>query len=132
MKTLVVEPGKAPYRKEIGSDLKSLQHEVGGLIQALYPFEDEVAIICNGEGKLHNLPPNRFLYDEEGNAYDLIAGTFLVVGLTEDDFGSLTEKQIEFYTELYADPPNIEQELARLQNTFRKKIKFAFINAFHI
>ena len=117
MYTVVVEPNKPAYAKEIKGDLKSLQHEVGGLIQAIYPFEDNVAIICNDEGKLHNLPPNRFLYDEEGNAYDLIAGTFLVVGLTEGDFGSLTEKQIETYLEMYSKPPNIEQELARLLTT---------------
>lgn len=110
MKTVVVEPHRAAYEKEIGSDLESLQHEVGGLIQALYPFEDDVALICNDEGKLHNLPPNRFLYDEEGNVYDLIAGTFLVVGLTEDDFGSLTEKQIETYLEMYPEPSDTEQE----------------------
>lgn len=114
MKTVVVEPHRAAYEKEIGSDLESLQHEVGGLIQAIYPFKDDVALICNDEGKLHNLPPNRFLYDEEGNAYDIIVGTFLVVGLTEDDFGSLTEKQIETYLEMYSEPPDIEQELARL------------------
>ena len=118
--TIVVEPNKPAYVKEIKSDLESLQHEVGGLIQALYPFADDVAIICNDEGKLHNLPPNRFLYDEEGNAYDLIVGTFLVVGLTEDDFGSLTKKQIETYLEMYSEPPIIEQELARLLTTGKR------------
>jgi len=111
MKTLVVEPGKAAYAKEIGSDLESLQHEVGGLIEVLYPFTDEVAIICNDEGKLCNLPPNRFLYDEEtGNAIDIICGTFLVVGLTEDNFGSLTKKQIETYLKMYSKIPNMQQE----------------------
>ena len=121
MKTLVVEPGKAAYEKEIGSDLKSLQHEVGGLIQALYPFADDVALICNDEGKLHNLPPNRFLYDEEKNQiYDIIVGTFLVVGITEDNFGSLSDEQIETYLEMYSEPPNIQQELVKLlyPNTF--------------
>jgi hypothetical protein len=117
MKTVVVEPHRAAYEKEIGSDLESLQHEVGGLIQALYPFKDDVALICNDEGKLHNLPPNRFLYDEEGNAYDIIVGTFLVVGLTEDDFGSLTKKQIETYLEMYPEPSDTEQELIQYLST---------------
>ena len=103
--TIVVEPNKPAYAKEIKSDLESLQHEVGGLIQALYPFADDVAIICNDEGKLHNLPPNRPLYDEEsGDIYDVICGTFLVVGLTEDDFGSLSEEQIEKYLVKYSQP----------------------------
>lgn len=41
MKVLVVEPMQEPYVKEIDAGLKSLQKEVGGRIQALYPFEEE-------------------------------------------------------------------------------------------
>ena len=43
----------------------------------------------------------RPLFDEDGNIYDVIAGTFLVVGLTEDDFGSLTDEQIHRYTDMF-------------------------------
>lgn len=100
IRVLIVEPGKAPCPADIPSGLESLQHQVGGLIQALYPFED-AAIICNDEGKLLGLPWNRPLFDEDGNIYDVIAGTFLVVGLTEDDFGSLTEEQVKRYTDLF-------------------------------
>jgi len=46
---LVVEPGKPPYEKEIASDLASLQQEVGGDIQAIYPYDDPIALICNVE-----------------------------------------------------------------------------------
>ena len=49
IKVLIVEPGKEPYPKEIPSKLESLQHQVGGLIQAPYPFEDPAAIIWNVE-----------------------------------------------------------------------------------
>ena len=49
---LIVEPGKKPYVKEIDSGLESLQHEVGGYIEAIYPYEDPVALVCNEEGKL--------------------------------------------------------------------------------
>ena len=50
MKVLLVEPEKEPYVKEISSGLSSLQKELGGYIEAVYPFEDPVAIICNEEG----------------------------------------------------------------------------------
>ena len=90
---LVVEPGKEPYVKEIDSGLESLQHEVGGCIEAIYPYEDPVALVCNEEGKLEGLPLNRALRDEDGDIYDVVAGTFLVVGLTDDSFGSLTVEQ---------------------------------------
>ena len=59
MRILVVEPIRVPYEKEIDSDLKSMQAVVDGYIQAIYPFEDPVAIICNEEGKLRNMEGNR-------------------------------------------------------------------------
>ena len=99
MKVLIVEPYKAPYAAEIPTGLESLQKQVGGLIQALYL--SDAALICNDEGKLIGLPWNRPLFDEDGDLYDIIAGTFLVAGLTEEDFGSLTEEQIRKYTELF-------------------------------
>ena len=69
---LIVEPGKEPYVKEIDSDLKSLQHEVGGCIEAIYPYEDPVALVCNEEGKLEGLPLNRALRDEDGDIYSFL------------------------------------------------------------
>ena len=53
---LVVEPGEVPYVKEIDSSLESLQAEVDGWIEAIYPFEEPVAIICNEEGSPFSLP----------------------------------------------------------------------------
>lgn len=101
---LVVEPEKVPYVKEIDPGLKSLQNEVDGWIEAVYPFEDPVAIICNEEGKMNGMPPNRALYDENGQVYDIVAGQFLVVGLTEDNFGSLTDEQIKKFSDRFHSP----------------------------
>jgi hypothetical protein len=42
------------------------------------------------------------LFDEDGQIYDVIAETFLIAGLTEDDFGSLTEEQINRYTKIFS------------------------------
>ena len=55
MKVLMVEPGKVPYETEIEGGLESLQKAVGGSIQAVYPYDDPVALICNEEGKLMGL-----------------------------------------------------------------------------
>ena len=101
---LVVEPGKEPYAKEIDSGLESLQHEVGGYIQAVYPFEEPVAIVCNEEAKLEGLPLNRALRDEDGDIYDIVAGTFMVVGLTDDSFGSLTPELMQQFTDHFKSP----------------------------
>ena len=52
MKILIVEPGKHPYEAEIDSSLESLQKTVGGYIEAIYPFEDMMALISDEEAKL--------------------------------------------------------------------------------
>jgi len=104
IKVLVVEPEKTPYVKEIEPTLSSYQAEVGGYIQAIYPFDDPVAIICNEEGKLNGLDLNRALRDEDGVIYDIVAGTFLVVGLSEDDFASLDDGLIKQFSEKYKTP----------------------------
>ena len=104
MKALRVEPYKPPYEKEIDSGLESLQSEVGGWIQAVYPFEDPVAIICNEEGKINGMDLCRALRDENGEVYDVIAGPFLIVGLGEENFTSLPADMIDKYKEVFAQP----------------------------
>ena len=101
---LVVEPERTPYVKEIDSGLKSLQTEVGGWIEAVYPFEEEVALICNEEGKLCGLPLNRALVNEDGEIYDIITGTFLVVGLGAEDFCSLSNEYIKKFSDRFKAP----------------------------
>lgn len=101
---LVVEPEKKPYAKEISSGLSSLQHEVGGYIQAVYPYEEPVAIICDEEAKLKGSDLNRVLRDEDGKIYDVIAGTFLIVGLGEEDFASLKPEHMKQFKEKFDTP----------------------------
>ena len=52
MKILKIEPGKSPVEMEIDGSLEPMQAVVGGMIQAVFPFHEEVALICNEEGKL--------------------------------------------------------------------------------
>lgn len=104
MTVLLVEPGKHPKVVEMGTGLAPLQEAVGGYIECVYPFEDPVAVICNEEGKLEGLPLNRALRDDDGEVYDVVAGPFLVVGLTEDDFGSLSSEQIQKFEGMFHQP----------------------------
>ncbi len=101
-----VEPNKAAVADCIPNTLEDLQKKVGGYIEAIYPFEDEVALICNEEGKLNGSQLNRALRNEDNDVVDIIAGSFFVVGLGEEDFCSLTPEQIEKYTEMYKTPEN--------------------------
>ncbi|MBR5948582.1 MAG: DUF3846 domain-containing protein [Clostridia bacterium] len=104
MNVLVVEPYKKPYEKDIEPGLESLQEAVGGNIEAIYPFDEPVAVICNDEGKLLGLPLNRAIRDESGAVRDIIAGTFIVTGLGEEDFCELSPELTELFKERYATP----------------------------
>ena len=102
MKVLVVRPMEMPEVQEIDHTLSAMQELVGGTIQAVYPFDDPVALIANDEGKLLGLPWNRALTDDHGVPYDIVCGTFFVVGIGDENFTSLTEQQIEKYGKKYA------------------------------
>ena len=100
MKVLVVEPQKPCRVQEIES-LADMQQLVGGDIEAVYPFQELVAVVCNADGKALGLPMNRPLLDKDYLLYDIIRGTFFVAGLGQEDFISLTDEQIQRYKSLY-------------------------------
>ena len=105
LSVLKIAPGQYPQQVEIDNDLKALQQAVGGSIGASYPFADDpVAIVYNDNAKLMGLPPNRALWDEDGLMYDVIAGTFLVVGLGEEDFAELPQDLIRKFRERFWVP----------------------------
>ena len=105
MTILKIEPGRKPVTEEINGDLKSMQEIVGGYIQAIYPFEEPVALLCNEEAKLLGLPYNRTL-SMEGQPYDIVCGTFFLCNAPPDSesFESLNEVQLKKYADLFKVP----------------------------
>lgn len=105
IRILVCEPHKKPYTKVIDNNYKAMQAVVGGYIESTYPFEDNVIVFCNEEGKITGLDLNRGLR-QDGKLYDIIAGTFFVCG-DEWETGesiSLTDEQIKKYSEIFKYP----------------------------
>ena len=100
MHILIVEPGKHPREAEIDGSLESLQKTVGGYIQAIYPFEDEVAVICDDEAKLKSDTQWNRLLPEIG---DVIKGTFFIAGLGDEDFTDLSAELTEKFKERFWD-----------------------------
>lgn len=97
MNVLVVEPGYLPYEKEING-LEEMQATVGGYIQAIYPYEEPVAIVCNEEGILEGLDFNRSVPGGYGGVF----GTFFICGLGEENFCSLPPDLMERFKSEYA------------------------------
>ena len=105
IRVLLIEPGEKPRLKTVTHTLEELQALVGGTVQAVYPFPDQrVALLCDDEGKFKGYTPNRVLLDEDGNPYDIVAGTFLICGITEDNFGSISDEDAKHFTEMFYWP----------------------------
>ena len=106
MTILIVEPKQAPRVAELTGGLKEMQTIVGGCIQAIYPFSERVALVCNDDGKLLGLPPNRGLRDTDGNLYDIVCGTFFLCGVPSDSdsFTSHTPEQFDHFQQLFRTP----------------------------
>lgn len=104
IRVLVVEPMKKPYEQVIENKLEEMQKLVDGRIEVI-SISDTADIICNEEGKLLGLEPNRRLKN------DVIVGTFLIVGNdSSEDFCSLSEQDIQKYKERFSSLEEIRQE----------------------
>lgn len=115
---LLVKPNELPKKITIKNTLKEKQKLVGGLIEYVYlPNCNDVVLICNEEGKLLGLPPNRDI------EYDIVCGDFLIVGddpeLGEDR--SLTDEQITKYSKMF-DELSIEKTNERINDILLNKI----------
>ena len=84
IKVIMLEPGKTAYLKEVDNTLESLQREVEGYIEVIYPFEEEICLICNEEGKINGMRLNRAIYGENGDIVDIKAGSAILCGFSEE------------------------------------------------
>ena len=86
---------------------------IGQPIDGLGDITPEVRLNING------LPLNRALFDESGVIYDIIAGDFLVVGLSGESFSGLNDNLIAKYLKRFERPEmfmNIGGHIIALRN----------------
>ena len=90
---IMVEPMKPPKMVTLNDNLEAMQEAVGGWIEEYMPFPDEVALICNEEGKMNGMPLNRTIYGEDGRLLDVIADPFFIAyaPIESENFLSLPE-----------------------------------------
>lgn len=103
IRVLKVEPLKKPEVCYLDNNLDTLQKAVSigadyqGLIEVL-DLSHDACLICNEEGKLICLTPNRHIDN------DIICGVFYVTGQNRSgNFVSLSDEQITHYSEIFAD-----------------------------
>lgn len=108
IRVLKVTPGEKPEIVTLENELSALQRAVSigadyvGLIEIIQVSKD-VCILCNEEGKLNGLKPNRRI----GN--DILCGVFYLTGQTKDgDLASLPESAMQMCMKRFAVPEHIE------------------------
>ena len=99
MKILVIAPNERPRRVEIPHTLAEMQQVVGGNIQAVYPWEDLVALVCDEEGLINGKLLNRYVMPGM-----VIAGTLFICGLGKEDFTDLPDDLVEKYEQMFRYP----------------------------
>ena len=109
------------YIAEFVDTLEYLQEYVDGYIDVL-SLNDEIDLVINDEGKIHNLPTNRACIGDNGGVYDFICGN--IICLRHDSDGN-------FDSILESDIPLIEKKLIPLMSvdTVEDRIIYTMINA---
>lgn len=108
LRVVLVEPGKAARVAEIDGSLEGMQKTVSGYIQAVYPFEETVCLVCNEEGKLQGLPLTAPCGMKTIASMILWREPFCV-RLQYGELQELSEEQLKRYTEKYKRPERFVQ-----------------------
>lgn len=101
IRVAVFEPGAPVAFTELSNELAPMQELVGGYIEIVGITDDGLCLVCNEEGKIDGLPPNRAFSGLGGS--DLIVGTFFVCRCDEE--GEMTSIEPEDETLLKAWTP---------------------------
>lgn len=109
IKVLFIEPHKYPRVVNLNDTLEDMQKLVGGDIEEYMPFDDDVAIVCNEEGKLNGEELNRAVYGDDGQLLDIIAGKFFIcyAPIESERFLSMPEDLLKKYEKLFKYPERI-------------------------
>ena len=86
---------------------------MGGLIEPFYPFEEQICIVCNEEGKINGMRPNRSVKNGDGVMIDFIFGPAFICDCRGENLGSLSNEQCDRYGKLFRYP----EHLAKINDT---------------
>ena len=108
---ILVEPGRYPKLIEIEDTLEAMQETVGGYIEEYMPFDDEVAIVCNEEGKMNGAELNRAIYSDDKEILDIIAGKFFIAyaPIESESFLSMPKDLMKKYEDKFQYPERFYQ-----------------------
>lgn len=117
IKVLFIEPHKYPRVIDLNDTLEDMQKLVGGDIEEYMPFDDDVAIVCNEEGKLNGEELNRAIYGDDGQLLDIIAGKFFIcyAPIESERFLSMPDDLLKKYEKLFKYPERISVSDSKIE-----------------
>ena len=92
MKVLKYEPGKEPALVNVTNTVNGIQKAIGGFFE-IYRMSDDVALLCDGEGRIKRLPFTASVVIPSLGLTSF-CGPMLIVGLYKGNFTSLPEEQV--------------------------------------
>jgi hypothetical protein len=109
IRCVLVKPHMKPKIIKIGNNTGSFRSCIGGSYCILHVPElgNRIGLIIREEGKVFTPEKNRPLFDESGKLCGCIYGNFFAVGMEDEVFRSLTDKELIQVTRLYEQPYQI-------------------------
>ena len=108
IRVVMVEPGKEATEAVIGTSLEEIYAALDcETIETYYPFDDNVCIVCDDEGKITGKKPNRAIFGKDGQIADIICGKFFICDASGSEFGSLDEDMFDKYFYRFYQPEMI-------------------------
>lgn len=103
IKVLLVEPFDKPKMITVENNYQAISEIICGEVDEYMPFEDNVALLCNANGKRLSLSASHTVTDTETGKTELIYGSFILVGESEFDgkYHSLDDNLIDKYMDLF-------------------------------
>ena len=104
IKVLLVEPFDKPKIITIENNYQAISEIICGDVDEYMPFEDDIALLCNADGKRFSLSASYTVTDIETGKTELIYGSFILVGASKFNtkYHSLDDNLIDKYMDLFS------------------------------
>lgn len=97
MRVLLVCCKKEPRIVNVPHELAELQRLVGGMIEVVEPFNDDIALVCNENGRSDGKPVNRIINDQMD-----ICGDFFLCRYGETGLEEIPEEKVFKYASMFS------------------------------
>ena len=99
MRVIWVKVGEDPTVITIPHQLEYMQELVGGLIEVVEPFSDDIVLVCNENGRNEDKPLNRIINEQMD-----IRGDFFICGQNTVGLCNMPEDKVDEYVQMFQIP----------------------------